>query len=110
MKFHSKIVGTTFAPGFRLAVERLEVGDKLALDWDPKNVRGSRLTPDQGAAVRVSWGNRHIGHLPDTGSATAQRVASHIREGGSAYAEITEITGGTAGKENRGVNILITLY
>lgn len=109
MEFHTKLVGQTFREGLDLAAIGLEEGQELTLIWEPENQYGSRITEDQGAAVKVMAGDRQLGYVPDEGSGvpTAQIIARHFKAGGKVKAVITNLTGGVEGRENRGVNLLI---
>lgn len=109
MEFHTKLVGQTFREGLDLAAIGLEEGQELTLAWEPENTYGSRITEDQGAAIKVLAGDRQLGYVPDTGVPTAQIIARHIKAGGRTKAVITDLTSGVAGKENRGVNLLVLL-
>lgn len=109
MEFHTKLCGQTFREGLDLAAIGLEEGQELTLIWEPENQYGSRITEDQGAAVKVVAGDRQLGYVPDEGSGvpTAQIIARHFKAGGKVKAVITNLTGGVEGRENRGVNLLV---
>jgi hypothetical protein len=107
---HSKVTGTSFRP----LPDDLKPGELLVLAWEPDNVYGSRLPNyDYSAAVKVlrKADGAHLGYLPDLsgGSQTAQVVAAHFAKGGSTWAQLSEITGGTPSAPNRGLNIRYAL-
>lgn len=110
---HSKIVGSTMAEPERLAAfMALAQGDELRVEWEPSNAFGPRMSDDdtKAAAVMVFGPDgRQVGYLPATGSGTADGIARHLRNGGRVKATVKELTGGVAGKENRGVNVLLLL-
>lgn len=112
----SKVVGTTHHDG--IPWDRLKPGDHLDLEWDRQNPDGPRFLEQFAQAIKVIHRDTAVllGHLPSTKSCTAGKVCWHfyhlgILDGrnGGAFAVITEITGGTEDKENRGINIEITL-
>ena len=59
-------------------------------------------------AIRVDSGFGQIGYIPaDT---AANNLASLMDRGHKVKAEISEITGGVAGKRTRGVNLQISVF
>lgn len=112
----SKIVGTTHLVD--LPWERLAVGDRLDLEWDLENPNGPRYLDQLAQAIKVFHrdSGAFLGYLPATSSATAGRVCAHLHglglvdgRAGDAFAVISELTGGTAEKTHRGINVQITL-
>jgi len=98
--FHSKVVGTTFR------------NDKNPIPWDQLS-KGKNLcllrekdNPADKNAIKVLYVPHHLGYLPKQ---TAAELAPKIDSGSHYFAEITEITGGTDKKENRGINISVFL-
>ncbi|MBU6429682.1 MAG: hypothetical protein KGR26_11760, partial [Cyanobacteria bacterium REEB65] len=112
----SKVVGTTHHDA--IPWDRLQAGDRLDLEWDQQNPDGPRFLEQFAQAIKVIHRPTAVllGHLPSTKSATAGKVCWHLYHlgildgrNGEAFALITEITGGTADKANRGINVEITL-
>ena len=97
-KFNSKIVGSTFIPGGQEALKALSIGQVLFLVREPDN----EYDPN---AIAIYNGNVHLGYLPKD---TAAKINKDVADG-LVQCEVAELTGGTAGKENRGCNILITI-
>lgn len=110
--FPSKVVGTTF----RGDLPPLAVGQRLSLAWEIGNPHGPRFGA-HAQAIAVYAEGQHIGYLRSSGSAAAARVCQHMADarhiggpcGPLAWAVVTELTGGEPGRENRGINIEITL-
>ncbi len=109
---HSKVNGTTFREkdlGHPLPWDQFQVGDRLILIREPENAFDSN-------AVKVMWvvlkdddtrQLMHIGYIPKD---TAISLSTLIKDGEGKvnyYATINEITGGTEGKEQHGINIKI---
>jgi hypothetical protein len=114
--WHSKVVGTTYAKA--IPWDRLKTGDHLDLEWDKGNPEGPRFLEKFAQAIKVIHRDTGalLGHLPSTKSATAGKVCWHLHHlglpdgrQGEAFAVITELTGGTANKANRGINVEIML-
>lgn len=109
----SKVVGTTFRPPeTQAALEALTQGQDLRLEHEPDNqfdIDAGRTLPGTklAVAVKVCWGALHLGYLPAEGAAGP--VADHLYRGGTALCHVAELTGKTEGKENRGVNLTLTL-
>lgn len=106
-EWNSKVVGTTFRER-SFPLDALEPGEAVELRWEPDNAHAP-VEGGHSIAVAVWARGEQIGYLPSTGSPTASLVAAHYRAGGEARAVIEEITGGTAGKANHGVNLRIKL-
>jgi hypothetical protein len=106
-EWNSKVAGTTFRKA-SFPLGELEPGEALELVWEPDN-QHAPVEAGQSIAVAVYARGEHIGYLPSKDSPTASLVAAHIRTGGEARALVEEVTGGTAGKANHGVNIRIKL-
>lgn len=106
-EWNSKVVGTTFRQA-SFPLEELEAGEEVDLRWEPDN-QHAPVEDGRSIAVGVWARGEQIGYLPSTGSPTASLVAAHYRAGGLARATVEEVTGGTAGKANRGVNLRIKL-
>ncbi len=112
----SKVVGTTHHDA--IPWDRLQSGDRLDLEWDQQNPDGPRFLEKFAQAIQVIHRPTAaiLGHLPSTKSATAGKVCWHLYHlglldgrNGEAFALITEITGGTEDKANRGINLEVTL-
>ncbi|MBO9539658.1 hypothetical protein J7643_03600 [bacterium] len=112
----SKVVGTTHRSDIPWA--NLKPGDRLDLEWDYLNPKGPRYLEDLAQAIKVVHRDTDafLGYLPATKSSTAGKVCAHLHRlglvdgrAGDAFAIITEVTGGTEDKANRGINIQLTL-
>lgn len=107
--FDTKVVGTTFLPA--LDFSPLATGDPLSLAWEPANPRGARWKGDLAASVAVIHleSLQILGHLPSSDSPAAWLVIDCLTHGGLAAAAVSELTGGTAAKQNRGINVQVQL-
>lgn len=108
--FDTKVVGTTFVPDLDLS--SLSEGDRLVLAWEPANPHGARWKGDLAASVAVVHleSLRIIGHLRSIDSPAAWLVIDCLTHGGLAAAAVSELTGGTAAKQNRGINLQVQLF
>ena len=102
-EINTKVVGVTFrnedGSHRQDCISGLFSGDRLALVPNPDN----RHDPK---AVKVWCGREQIGHLSRS---AAVEVTDHLDEGGTAFAQVLEVTGGTAEKPTLGVNIRVFL-
>lgn len=112
----SKVVGTTHRSDIPWG--NLKPGDRLELVWDTLNPNGPRFLENFAQAIKVVHRETgaFLGYLPATKSSTAGKVCWHLHRlglidgrAGDAFAVITELTGGTEEKANRGINLQITL-
>lgn len=112
----SKVVGTTHRS--EIPWGKLKEGDRLELVWDYLNPKGPRYLEEMAQAIKVVHRETgaFLGYLPATKSSTAGKVCAHFHRlglvdgrAGDAFAVVTEVTGGTEAKANRGINIRITL-
>jgi hypothetical protein len=103
--FYTKVAGVTKEnpDGERRQkiIKELEAGERVILVREPDN----KFDPN---AIRVDSGFGQIGYIPaDT---AANNLASLMDRGHKVKAEISEITGGVAGKRTRGVNLQISVF
>lgn len=104
MSFHSKVAGATQrnpdGTERQKVIASCAVNESLHLLPEPENEYSAH-------AIRVARQNgQQLGYLPDT---TAKTVSKHIAAGGTAWAHITDLTGGTRGKPTRGANLFLHL-
>ena len=105
---HSKVAGTTFREkdDGPLPWSEFQPGDMLQFEREPDNPHGAE-------AIKIIYGLElpdevkrvHIGYVP---AHTAHAISDIIDTNqGRFYAKISEVTGGTEDKPNRGINIII---
>lgn len=99
MEFFSKIVGTTFCDGQK-ELKDLNQGDKLILNREDNNPY------DENAVAVYTDYMVKLGYIPKE---TAKGLREQVKLWSNVEAEVSEITGGTAGKDNLGCNIKITI-
>lgn len=117
--FYTKVVGTTFRGAIPWG--SLAAGDRLNLEWEPTNPHGPRHTDGKrAAAIKVVHARTgyhvgyHVGYLGSSDTSAAARICYYL-DGIKAvshphtFATITEVTGGTIGKDNRGINIVVSV-
>ncbi len=110
-RWASKVVGRTFrSVDDATVLTMVKPGHRMRLEWDWQNPHGPRLPGGHAAAIKVIHepSNTWLGFLPATQSPTATKVALMLQSGGNAWAEVSELTGGTADKPTVGVNLYIT--
>lgn len=91
---HSKVVGTTFTD---MAKFDIKEDDELILRREPDNEFDEN-------AIAVYWGIEKIGYIKRT---LAKDIAKSIDKGNTYKCFVSNITGGTTTKENKGINIKI---
>lgn len=101
---HSKVNGTTF--------REKENGEPLPWNcFKPRQILMLRREPENTHdknAIKVIWVDIHIGYIP---AGTAEKLAPLMDDGKlQFYGVITEITGGTEEKTNKGINIEIWFF
>jgi hypothetical protein len=96
---HSKIAGISFRPN--IPWDQLKEGMVICLAREPDNPHDNNAI-----AYRLIFGGK-IHHLGYINKDLAKELAPKMDAGERYYAEITELTGGVEGKENRGVNVAI---
>lgn len=94
--FHTKIVGTSFREGITESIKALQPNQTLILVREPNN----EYDPN---AVSVYRGGVMLGYIPKE---TALKINNDVKEG-RVRCTVSEVTGGTIGKDNYGVNILL---
>lgn len=95
-EFHSKIKGTSFRNKDNSVLSSLKANDELTLVCEPENLYDKN-------AVAVYSGKTHLGYIPKE---TAPKIRDDVNKG-IVKCFVSEITGGVAGRENIGCNILI---
>ena len=95
--FHTKVVGVTF-DGRQEGLVGLEQGEELLLVREPDNPH------HPGAIAVLRAGGVRIGYLKRL---IAAAIAPEIDRGANYGAVVSGLTGGTAEKASRGVNILV---
>ena len=95
--FHTKVVGVTF-DGRQEGLVGLEQGEELSLVREPDNPH------DPNAIAVLRAGGVRIGYLKRL---IAAAIAPEIDRGANYGAVVSGLTGGTAEKASRGVNILV---
>ena len=95
--FHTKVVGVTF-DGRQEGLVGLEQGEELLLVREPDNPH------DPNAIAVLRAGGVRIGYLKRL---IAAAIAPEIDRGANYGAVVSGLTGGTAEKASRGVNILV---
>lgn len=109
-EFFTKVVGVTDtnedgSSRQELIAHRLQVGHMLHLVPRPDNPH------DPGAvAVMFSyrrWFRERQGQIGWLNAELAEQITTHIDQGGHAYAQVKEITGGTLRHPTYGVNIIM---
>ena len=108
IQLKTKVVGVTFdnedGTDRQRYVKKCRVDDQLFLLPEPNNPHDHYAV----AVYRKSWWGHYqqIGYL---GRHISPDVSEHISSGGTALAQIINLTGGTRDKPARGVNIVVML-
>ncbi len=93
---YSKVMGTTFTDMAKLNIKE---GDELMLNREPNNKYDKN-------AIRVSWGVIKIGYIKKE---LAKDMAKAMDKGKKYKCYVSNVTGGTKGKTNKGINIRLEL-
>lgn len=102
--FYSKINGTTFRNSGNM-MRHLKKDDQLMLVREPENEHDKNaIKVYMKDFLQPELVRHHIGYIP---KATAGGLVKVMDEGKEVKCLVSEITGGTEGKENYGCNILI---
>lgn len=94
--FHTKLKGTTHRDGVTTVLKSLQPKQVLSLVREPTN----QFDPN---AIKVYLGDIHLGYIPKE---TAPKIKDDV-EKGNVVCRVSEVTGGTVGKENVGCNLII---
>ena len=102
-EFHTKLAGVSHEQGGvnpQRLLRKCKSGQQLTLIRDPQN------RYDKNAIKVCLPTGEQLGWI---GKDVAERLAEDIDKGDSVRAEISEVTGGTFSKPDRGCNVLITV-